>query len=78
MKEQENPQWNIFVAVDSQSDHLPVGSVRDQWNAEALAEKDREISELEDLYRERVCDAARNIRDQYQEYVEQDIAPSDR
>ena len=32
-----------FVAIDSETDHLPVGKVRKFWSPEALRDKDKEI-----------------------------------
>ena len=33
----------FFVAVDSESDDLPLGEVRSHWNADVLKEKDAEL-----------------------------------
>jgi hypothetical protein len=41
-----------FVAIDSETDHLPVNRERADWSAEALARKDKEIAESEALYRD--------------------------
>lgn len=35
--------WTV-VAIDSETDHLPLGPEREHWNAEALARKDEEIA----------------------------------
>jgi len=41
-----------FVGIDSQTDHLPIGTQRTHWNAEALKNKDIEIAECEAFFRE--------------------------
>jgi hypothetical protein len=40
-----------FVAIDSETDMLPICDVRKHWNGQALVEKDREVEEAERLYR---------------------------
>jgi hypothetical protein len=40
----------FIVGVESETDHLPLGHVREQWEAGALAEKDRGIARCEDLW----------------------------
>jgi hypothetical protein len=45
-----------FVAIDSETDHLPVGTVRREWNPNALARKDNEIAKCEELYRPQVIE----------------------
>jgi hypothetical protein len=42
-----DPDFMAFVAVDSDTDHLPVDEERNNWSAEALARKDIEIAEAE-------------------------------
>jgi hypothetical protein len=70
MKEEENDVWVIFRVVDSDSDHLPIGAVGEHWNLQALERKDREIAEIEQIYRDQVQSAASRIREQYATYVE--------
>jgi hypothetical protein len=41
-----------FVGINSETDALPIGEVRQHWSPEALERKDHEIAEAEDLYRE--------------------------
>jgi DNA-directed RNA polymerase subunit RPC12/RpoP len=47
-----------FLAIDSETDTLPVGGDRKEWNAEALKRKDLEIEEAERMYRESAMTAA--------------------
>ena len=48
----------VFTAIDSETDTLPIGEVRQHWNREALERKDREITEAEDYYHDRAMEAA--------------------
>ena len=71
MKEEANEAWTIFVTIDSESNHLPVGVARVHWNEQALRDKDREIAEVESFHADRVRSAALTIRNQYEQYVVQ-------
>jgi hypothetical protein len=71
MREEQNKDFDIFVVVGTQSDHLPVGSVRQYWAPDALLQKDKEILKLEDLYRVRVIRSATRIYEKYNRYVEE-------
>jgi hypothetical protein len=42
---------NVFVGAFSESDHLPIGAVRELWNPQVLIEKDREIANMEAQWR---------------------------
>lgn len=55
----------VFVAIDSETDHLPVGTVRRDWAPEALEEKNREIREYEEASRHDAYYAARNLLKKY-------------
>lgn len=39
--------WDLFVGIDSEADHLPLNENRKHWNREALARKDVEIKVLQ-------------------------------
>jgi hypothetical protein len=43
--------FNPFVAVTSETDHLPIGEERTNWNPDVLREKDREISAYNEAHR---------------------------
>jgi hypothetical protein len=47
-----------FAAIDSETDALPIGTVRKEWNQEALRRKDEEIAEAEQFYRDTAMNAA--------------------
>jgi hypothetical protein len=48
-----------FVAIDSETDHLPVDRERQNWSQEALERKDREISEYEIAAKEEAFEACK-------------------
>ena len=50
-----------FTAVDSETDALPIGEVRQYWSPEALERKDREITEAEKFYRATAIEAATRL-----------------
>ncbi|MEK7706284.1 MAG: hypothetical protein AAB426_15090 [Myxococcota bacterium] len=60
-----DPDLVVFIGVDSETDDLPVGDVRALWNRDALREKDVELARANDLYRESVERACRNILRRY-------------
>ena len=47
-----DPNFLPFVGIDSETDHLPIGEVRQHWAADALATKDAELGDAEPQYRE--------------------------
>src|ERR1700747_1951861 len=52
VRAQDDPDFTVFVAIGSECTHLPVGTVRSEWAADALREKDLELRALEDRWRE--------------------------
>ena len=46
----DDPDVSTFVAIDSETDKLPVGEVRQYWAAHALEKEDVEIGRAERLY----------------------------
>ena len=50
-----------FTAINSETDALPVGDVRKEWNPEALKRKDKEIADSEDFYRDTAINAATEL-----------------
>jgi len=56
-----DPVLGTFAAVDSETDCLPVGPVRELWNSEALREQDVEIAQAELFYRAKVENACRDL-----------------
>jgi len=54
LSEELDEDFCFFVAVDSETDHLPVDKERRNWSIEALARKDKEIYEYESDARKEV------------------------
>lgn len=51
----------FIIAVESETDNLPVGEVRNLWAPDSLKEKDVEIARAEALYRAQLMEACRRI-----------------
>jgi hypothetical protein len=49
---EDDPDFLCFLAIDSETDALPLGAVRSKWDPEALAEKDLEIDRARQWARE--------------------------
>jgi hypothetical protein len=54
-------KMDTFVAVASETDDLPAGSIRQHWAPDALARKDSELANYETRIREHVLDACREL-----------------
>jgi hypothetical protein len=51
----------VFVGACSESDHLPIGAVRDPWNPQVLEEKDWEIADIEARWKDRILAGCKSI-----------------
>jgi hypothetical protein len=51
----------LIIAIESETDDLPVGEVRKLWAPSALKEKDKMIAHCEELYRRQLLEACRRI-----------------
>jgi hypothetical protein len=58
---QRDEDFITFVAINSETDHLPVDDERANWSAEALQRKDVEIAKAETLYKEDAFAACRKL-----------------
>jgi len=58
---EDDEDFLALVAIDSETDDLPVGSERELWSAEALREKDIEIQRCEELYHQDAIDACERL-----------------
>jgi hypothetical protein len=56
-----DPDFLPFVAIDSETDHLPVGDVRQYWAADALARVDHEIQAAEAFHRDQAIEACERL-----------------
>ena len=60
-----DPDFIFFIGIDSETDHLPIGEVRQHWNPEALRVKDVELADYEARVRERAFEACRSLIQKY-------------
>jgi hypothetical protein len=58
---ERDPDLNTFAGIDSETDDLPIGDVRQYWAPDALAQKDVEIARCEAMYREPALEAATHL-----------------
>jgi hypothetical protein len=56
-----DPDFRAFIAIDSETNDLPVGQTRQHWSPGSLAKKDEEIARCEALYREPARKAASHL-----------------
>ncbi len=61
----DDADFTTFTAIDSESDHLPIGAVRREWAPDALRQKEAEIHAIEDRWRDAAFTAARNLLEKY-------------
>jgi hypothetical protein len=59
--DERDPDLTTFVSIDSETDDLPIGDVRQYWAPDALAQKDSEIARCETIYREPALKAASHL-----------------
>ncbi len=58
--------FGLFVAIDSETDHLPSEGARSRCSEEWLAQCDREAHDVEEFYRETVHRAIDQLLRKYQ------------
>ena len=56
----------VFVGIDSQTDHLPLGDVRRLWNIDVLKVKDEELQAYEAQVRERAFGSCKSLIARYE------------
>ena len=54
-----------FVAINSETDHLPVDYERKNWSVEALQRKDKEIEKAEASHKEDAFEACRKLIERF-------------
>jgi hypothetical protein len=67
LREQDDPNFVTFRAIDSESDTLPAGPEREFWSASALREEDEKIHAAESLWRASAMEAAQALLEKYRE-----------
>jgi hypothetical protein len=60
-----DPDFVVFLALDSETDHLPLEDERHNWEPAAFAQKQLEVARLEELSRPGVVAACRAIIDRF-------------
>lgn len=58
----DDPYFQVAIAVDSETDSFPLGEERKMWHAASLERKDRELAQYEDLIREETLAELRELR----------------
>jgi hypothetical protein len=56
-----DPDFLVFGALDTETDHLPVGAVRAFWDPAAVTEKDATVERIEAAARAEVEQACRSV-----------------
>jgi hypothetical protein len=54
--------FNLIRAIETETDHLPIGRVRALWHPDYLPAKDREIERCDKLWHDRMLPACERIR----------------
>lgn len=62
---QNDDDFIAFIAINSQTDHLPVDCERKNWSDEALKRKDEEIAKAEALHQEDAFEACRKLIERF-------------
>lgn len=62
---EEDDDLNTIKGIESETDEFPVDEDRKLWNENALKEKDKEIEQFENFYRELVISAVKNLVNRY-------------
>lgn len=57
--------FDPIIAIESETDDIPLGDVRKLWDKDALKEKDKEIKEYETRNEQLIIDTCRNIVNKY-------------
>jgi len=56
-----DPDFRLFGAIASETDHLPFGEVRARWSPAALAKADAEIESISKAHRTKIHKACTNV-----------------
>jgi hypothetical protein len=61
----QDPDFILFVGIESDTDHLPVGEVRELWAPDALSRLAPQIQAAEDHWRQSAFIAAQRLLDRF-------------
>lgn len=53
--------WRTVIGIDSETDALPIGQIREMWHPSTAAIEDAKVRDAEERYRERLTAACREI-----------------
>lgn len=62
---QEDSDLLGMAGIESETDHLPLGPVRQYWEPEALRRKDAELAECETFFRDSAVKMCRALVERY-------------
>lgn len=65
LRADRDPDFLLFRAIDSETDHLPIGKFREGWASDSLLIKDQEIQDAEAFYRSAATSAAKSLIEKY-------------
>jgi hypothetical protein len=65
VRAEHDEDFILFVGIDSETDHLPVGKTEAHWNPAVLKGKKMEIEKFEGAIRGRAFQACRNLVSKY-------------
>lgn len=54
--------FNLIRAIETETDDLPIGLIREHWHPDSLIEKDRELARCEEIWHEQMNSACQRIR----------------
>jgi hypothetical protein len=63
--DQEDSDLLGMCGIESQTDHLPLGAVRQYWDAEALRLKDAELADHESFFQHSAFEMCRSLVERY-------------
>ena len=66
---EHDPDFVFFVGVDSETDHLPVGDVRQRWSPDVMRAKDDELRDFEASVRDEAFRVCRSLIQKYETHV---------
>ena len=61
----EDPDFEAFILISSETDHLPIGSERQYWEPAALALKDHDLADAEAWAAEFGFDTCRRLVERF-------------
>lgn len=75
-KVENEPEFQLFQAINSETHDLPIGEVRKYWSREALEREDVRIQMAENVWRERARSAAARLVERYRWAIRQGKPPT--